>query len=56
MSPSSGDRTKHLGRWGAALLGAAVATLVGILYMRTLAPTVLPYGTPDTLDSPMLQA
>ncbi len=30
--------------------------LFGILYVATLAPTVLPYGTPDTLDSPMLQA
>jgi hypothetical protein len=38
-----------------ALLGAAVAVLVGILYVGTLAPTVLPYGVPDTLDSPMLQ-
>ena len=28
----------------------------GVLYVGTLAPTVLPYGTPDTLDSPMLQA
>jgi hypothetical protein len=37
------------------LLGAAVAVFVGILYVGTLAPTVLPYGPPDTLDSPMLQ-
>ncbi|HEX6708837.1 MAG TPA: DUF2723 domain-containing protein [Rubrobacter sp.] len=37
------------------MLSAAVAIFVGILYLRTLAPTVLPYGTPDTLDSPMLQ-
>jgi hypothetical protein len=38
------------------LPGAAVASFVGILYLGTLAPTILPYGTPDTLDSPMLQA
>ena len=56
MNPSSSDRIKHLGRWGAALLGGAVAIFVGILYIGTLAPTVLPYGAPDTLDSPMLQA
>ena len=43
-------------RWrGAALLGGAVAIFVAILYIGTLAPTVLPYGAPDTLDSPMLQ-
>jgi hypothetical protein len=38
------------------LLGGAIAVMVGVLYAKTLAPTVLPYGTPDTLDSPMLQA
>src|SRR5918995_5908086 len=56
MNPSSGDRFKPLRRRGAALLGGAVAIFVGILYIGTLAPTVLPYGAPDTLDSPMLQA
>src|SRR5215213_6047771 len=55
MNPSN-DRIKHFGRWGSALLGGAVAIFVGILYVGTLAPTVLPYGAPDTLDSPMLQA
>jgi Protein of unknown function (DUF2723) len=55
MNPSSGDRIGSPRRWSVALLGAAVATLVGILYFGTLAPTVLPYGVPDTLDSPMLQ-
>ena len=55
MNPSS-TRIKPLGRWGSALLGGAVAIFVGILYIGTLAPTVLPYSTPDTLDSPMLQA
>jgi hypothetical protein len=34
----------------------AVAALGGILYARTLAPTVLRYGGVDTLDSAMLQA
>ena len=56
MNPSSNERTKALGRWGAALLGGTVAVFAGILYAGTLAPTVLPYGIPDTLDSPMLQA
>jgi hypothetical protein len=55
MNPSSGDRIKPLRRRSAALLGGAVAIFVGILYIGTLAPTVLPYGAPDTLDSPMLQ-
>src|SRR5918998_1019117 len=55
MNPSR-DRTEHLRRWAPALLGGAVAIFTGILYLGTLAPTVLPYGTPDTLDSPMLQA
>jgi hypothetical protein len=56
MSLSSSDRIELHGRWGQALLGGAVATFAGILYLGTLAPTVLPYSTPDTLDSPMLQA
>ena len=56
MNPSSSDGIKPLRRWGAALLGGALAIFVGVLYIGTLAPTVLPYGTPDTLDSPMLQA
>src|SRR5918911_2452260 len=55
MNPSSSDRIKPLRRRGAALLGGAVTLLVGGLYIGTLAPTVLPYGAPDTLDSPMLQ-
>ena len=55
MNPSSGDRIGSPEQRGAALLGGAVAIFVGILYIGTLAPTVLPYGTPDTLDSPMLQ-
>src|SRR5215210_3975112 len=55
MNPSSGDRIKPLRRRGAALLGGAVAVFVGVLYIGTLAPTLLPYGTPNTLDSLMLQ-
>src|ERR687897_680762 len=55
MNPSSSDRIRYLEQGGAALLGGAVAVLVGILYIGTLAPTILPYGAPDTLDSPMLQ-
>jgi hypothetical protein len=54
MNASEGRRS--LRRWSALLLGAALVILLGFLYTRTLAPTVLPYGTPDTLDSPMLQA
>jgi Protein of unknown function (DUF2723) len=55
MNPSSSGRFRYLEQGGAALLGGAVAIFVGILYIGTLAPTVLPYGAPDTLDSPMLQ-
>ncbi len=40
---------------GAALVGAGVALFVFVLYLRTLAPTVLPYDSPDLLDVPMLQ-
>ncbi len=40
----------------AVAVGVAVALFVGLLYLGTLSPTVLPYGVPDTLDSPMLQA
>ncbi|MBA3615277.1 MAG: glycosyltransferase family 117 protein [Rubrobacter sp.] len=55
MNPSSGSIGSPRRR-GAALLGGAVAIFVAVLYIGTLAPTVLPYGVPDTLDSPMLQA
>src|ERR671920_454690 len=55
MNLPSGDRIGSFRRWSVALLGAAVAVFVGFLYVGTLAPTVLPYGVPDTLDSPMLQ-
>ncbi len=55
MSSSSDDRIGSPRQRGAALIGGVVAIFVGILYIGTLAPTVLPYGAPDTLDSPMLQ-
>src|SRR5918995_2799880 len=55
MSSFSSDRINHLGSWGPALLGGTLAIFVGSLYIGTLAPTILPYGVPDTLDSPMLQ-
>jgi hypothetical protein len=54
MNASRG--TKPPWRRGPVLLGAALVILSGFLYVATLAPTVLPYGAPDTLDSPMLQA
>ena len=54
MNPSGSTQPPR--RWATTLLGAALAILFGALYVGTLAPTVLPYGTPDTLDSPMLQA
>src|SRR4028119_581411 len=37
------------------LAGAAITALVFLLYTLTLAPTILPYGSPDLLDVPMLQ-
>jgi hypothetical protein len=54
MDASEG--TGPLWRWAPVLLGVALVILCGVLYAGTLAPTVLPYGAPDTLDSPMLQA
>ena len=47
---------RRVSRGWAVVAGAVVALFVGVLYLGTLAPTVLPYGVPDTLDSPMLQA
>src|SRR5215204_35103 len=54
MNASEG--TKPPWRWSSALPGVALGVLFGVLYGGTLAPTVLPYGAPDPLDSPMLQA
>src|SRR5215203_5798450 len=50
-----GIKRKHLRRWGVALAGAAVSLLVFILYLETLAPTVLYYARPAMFDSAMLQ-
>ena len=56
MEPSLVERRKFPHGWAVAPVGAAVAVVVGGFYLATLAPTILPYGTPYTLDSPMLQA
>jgi 4-amino-4-deoxy-L-arabinose transferase-like glycosyltransferase len=42
-------------RVGTVLVGVGVALFVFVLYLRTLAPTVLPYDSPALLDVPMLQ-
>jgi hypothetical protein len=42
-------------RAGVILAGLGVTLFVFILYLRTLAPTILPYDSPDLLDAPMLQ-
>jgi hypothetical protein len=56
MEPAPSDKAKASSRRVAAFSGAAVALVVGAIYLGTLTPTVLPYDTPYTLDSPMLQA
>ncbi len=43
------------GRLVAALAGLGISAFVFVLYLRTLAPTVLPYDSPDLLDAAMLQ-
>ena len=55
MTPEPEDR-EEIPRGWAVVAGLAVALVVGAVYVATLAPTVLPYGPPYTLDSPMLQA
>jgi hypothetical protein len=37
------------------LAGAGVSLFVFVLYVMTLAPTILPYDSPYLLDVPMLQ-
>ena len=54
MEPNGGKGL--LGRPGAALLGAGVGLLVFLLYLGTLAPTVLHYDYPELFDPAMLQA
>ena len=50
------DDGRPLGKRGAALLGAATGLLVFLLYLGTLAPTVLYYDYPELFDPAMLQA
>jgi hypothetical protein len=52
---SSIDTKKHYRGAGAILVSLGVALFVFILYLRTLAPTILPYDAPGLLDVPMLQ-
>ncbi|MDQ3910534.1 MAG: DUF2723 domain-containing protein [Actinomycetota bacterium] len=47
---------KHRRTWGAVLVGAGIAAVVLVLYVRTLAPTVLGFEPPGVFDSAMLQA
>lgn len=57
FSPKSPARVGK-GRFGAvgvALAGVGVSLFAFVLYLRTLAPTVLPYSSPDLLDAAMLQ-
>jgi hypothetical protein len=49
------DRKKHHWRAGVILAGLGVTLFVFVLYLRTLAPTILPYDSPELLDVPMLQ-
>ena len=49
------DRKKRYRRIGTVLAGVGVALFVFVLYLRTLAPTVLYLGAPLLLDSAMLQ-
>ena len=54
---SSGkNRERSYGMLAAVLCGAVVSVFVFVLYLRTLAPTVLYYDRPLLLDSAMLQA
>jgi len=57
LSPKSSARVVkgRLGAAGVVLAGAGISLFVFVLYVRTLAPTVLPYGSPDLLDAAMLQ-
>jgi hypothetical protein len=55
MEVTLDSRIKDLQRWGVALVGAGVALFVFVLYLKTLAPTVLYYDRPAMFDSAMLQ-
>jgi hypothetical protein len=52
---ASFDRKKRYRKVGPTLVGAAVSLFVFMLYLRTLAPTILPYDSPALLDVAMLQ-
>ena len=52
---ASSDRQKRYRKVGPALAGVGVSLFVFVLYLRTLAPTVLPYDSPALLDVAMLQ-
>lgn len=49
-------RGEGLRRWLPALSGLGVALVVFLLYLDTLAPTVLPYRFPELRDSAIMQA
>ena len=49
------DRKKHYWWAGVILAGLGVTLVVFIFYLKTLAPTILPYDSPNLLDAPMLQ-
>src|SRR5215210_2629658 len=49
------DRKKHYWWARVILAGTGVTLVVFIFYLSTLAPTILPYDSPELLDVPMLQ-
>jgi Protein of unknown function (DUF2723) len=49
------DGRRRNPKLGAALAGVGVTVFVLVIYLRTLAPTILPYDSPDLLDVAMLQ-
>ena len=49
------DRKKYGRRVGTVLSGVGISVIVFVLYLKTLAPTVLPYDSPNLLDAAMLQ-
>ena len=55
MKATSGDKTRSHKTVFAALVGACVTVFIFVLYVRTLAPTVLYYERPILLDSVMYQ-
>ena len=49
------DKRNRYRRAGTVLTGVGISVIVFILYLRTLAPTILPYDSPNLLDTAMLQ-